>query len=124
MTFDATAQGFRTMMGVDPATAVRVLEVAGADILGANCGNGIEQMAPLAAEIRSLTSKPVLVHPNAGLPVLRDGETVFLQSPEDMAAGVGDLLTAGVDIMGGCCGTGPDHIRAIRREVDRWLQAV
>jgi 5-methyltetrahydrofolate--homocysteine methyltransferase len=120
MTFDPTPQGFRTMMGVDIQRAVEELEEAGADVLGANCGNGIEQMIPIAKEMRSLTQKPILIHANAGLPQLRDGETVFLQTPEAMSARIRDLLTAGCRIVGGCCGTEPGHIRAIRAEVDRF----
>ena len=119
MTFDPTPRGFRTMMGVDIPGAVTALEEAGADVLGANCGNGIEQMIPIAEEMRRLTKKPILIHANAGLPQLRNGETVFLQSPVDMSACIRDLLTAGCRIVGGCCGTGPEHIRAFRSEVDR-----
>lgn len=118
MTFDPTPKGFRTMMGVDIPGAVAALEEAGADVLGANCGNGIEQMIPIAKEMRKLTKKPILIHANAGLPQLRNGETVFLQSPEVMSACIRDLLNEGCRIVGGCCGTGPEHIRAIRSEVD------
>ena len=119
MTFDASAAGFRTMMGVDISSAVRELTRAGADILGANCGNGIEQMLPIVEEFRAHTDKPILVHANAGLPEMKNGEVVFRQTPADMASTVEALLKAGCRIVGGCCGTTPDHIRSIRSEVDR-----
>ena len=119
MTFGATSGGFRTVMGVDPARAVEVLSAAGADVLGANCGNGVAGMVPLIGEFRKLTSKPLLVHANAGLPELVDGRTVYRETPEAMAARVPDLVAAGVSILGGCCGTTPAHIAAVRAAVDR-----
>lgn len=119
MTFDPVPDGFRTMMGVDVATAAQRLAAAGADILGSNCGNGIEQMVDIAAEFRRHTDLPILIHANAGVPELIDGQTVFRESPQDMAACVKDLLDAGANIIGGCCGTTPEHIVAIRAEVDK-----
>ena len=119
MTFDPSASGFRTMMGVDIPSAVMELSRAGADILGANCGNGIEQMVPIIEEFRAHTDKPLLVHANAGLPELVKGEVFFRQKLADMSIRVEALLTAGCQIVGGCCGTTPDHIRAIKNEVDR-----
>jgi 5-methyltetrahydrofolate--homocysteine methyltransferase len=121
MSFDRTASGYRTMMGVDPARAVSVLTDAGADILGSNCGQGIEQMVALAAEFSSLTDKPILIHANAGLPELVDGEAVYRQTPEMMARFVPELVRSGAVIVGGCCGTGPEHIRAMREQVDALL---
>lgn len=122
MTFDRTAVGYRTMMGVDCKRAAIELTEAGADIVGSNCGNGIEQMVEIVGEFRRYTERPILVHPNAGLPELVDGKTVFRQGPEEMAAYVERLVDAGASIIGGCCGTRPEHIRAIRREIDRILQ--
>ncbi len=119
MTFDATPSGFRTVMGVDIPRAASALEEAGAGVVGSNCGNGIEQMVPIAAEFRRATRLPVLIQPNAGLPVLEGGRTVFRQTPAQMAPFVEPLLEAGVSILGGCCGTTPEHIAALRREVDR-----
>jgi 5-methyltetrahydrofolate--homocysteine methyltransferase len=118
MSFNRTPAGYRTMMGVDPATAVRVLSDAGADILGSNCGQGIEQMVALTAEFRALTDKPILIQANAGLPELVDGKTVYRQTPELMARYVPDLVAAGAVIIGGCCGTTPEHIRAIAGQVE------
>ncbi len=119
MTFNHTPRGFRTVMGTDCRTAVEELSRAGADVLGSNCGNGIEQMVPITEEIHRLTDKPILIQANAGLPRLENGVTVFRQSPEHMAGWVPRLVEAGASIVGGCCGTTPEHIRAIRREVDR-----
>ena len=119
MSFNRTPSGYRTVMGVDPETAVRVLSEAGADILGSNCGQGIEQMVPLAAEFRALTDRPILIQANAGLPELVGGKTVYRQTPGLMAGYVPDLVAAGAVIVGGCCGTTPDHIRAIAEQVGR-----
>ncbi|MBN2699390.1 MAG: homocysteine S-methyltransferase family protein [Bacteroidales bacterium] len=114
-TFTLTpAKEYRTMMGISPVEAVEMLIAEGADIVGANCGNGTAGMIEIVKEIRSVyTNIPVLVHANAGLPVLIDGITVFPETPEEMAPQMRDLVKAGADIVGGCCGTTPEHIRRI-----------
>lgn len=116
MTFDPMPDGsYRSMMGVAPADMVEPLLEAGADVLGTNCGNGSAGMVQIVREIRSAHAEvPILVHANAGLPEYVDGQTCFPETPEMMAAYVDDLIEAGAVILGGCCGTGPDHIRAIR----------
>lgn len=121
MTFTETPKGYRTFMGVDCRTAVEKLTEAGADVLGSNCGNGIEQMVPIALEFRRYSDKPILIQANAGLPQIEKGVTVFRQSPEHMARWVPRLVEAGVTIVGGCCGTTPEHIRQIRSQIDRLL---
>ena len=113
-TFDATPGGFKTMMGVDPKQVAGELPAAGANVLGANCGNGIEQMIEITTELRKYTDLPILIHANAGLPELVDGRTVFRQSPEAMAAHTRALVEAGANIIGGCCGTTPEHIAAMK----------
>jgi 5-methyltetrahydrofolate--homocysteine methyltransferase len=120
-TFDRTQQGdYRTMMGVSPVEAARAAMEAGADIIGTNCGNGFERMIDIVREIRTLSRDiPVLVHANAGLPKNIGGVDVFPDTPEQMASLVPDLVDAGANIIGGCCGTTPDHIRAIRQAVER-----
>jgi 5-methyltetrahydrofolate--homocysteine methyltransferase len=118
LTYGPTPSGYRTAMGVDIPQTVEALTRAGADVLGSNCGNGIEQMLPIAAAFRALTALPLLMQANAGLPVLEGGRTVFRQGPEDMARHVPALARAGASIIGGCCGTGPAHIAALRRAVD------
>jgi len=123
-TFDRTLQGdYRTMMGVSPVEAARAAMEAGADIIGTNCGNGFEQMIDIVREIRTLSRDiPVLVHANAGLPKNIGGVDVFPDTPEQMASLVPDLVDAGANIIGGCCGTTPDHIRAIKQAVERLRQ--
>lgn len=114
-TFEAGARGFRTMMGLTPAMAAEAAVEAGADVVGANCGNGIENMIIITKEMREATDKPILIHANAGLPVLEDGKTVFKATPEEMAAQVPALIAAGANIIGGCCGTTPAHISAMAK---------
>lgn len=119
MTFEGSAKGYKTMMGVDCRKAAEALDAAGADVVGANCGNGPEQMIEITREMRKYTRKPILIHANAGLPVLVGGKTTFKQTPEDMAAKVKELVDAGASIIGGCCGTTPAHIAAIKAEIDK-----
>jgi len=113
-TFDTTPNGPRTMMGVDPKQVADELPRTGANVLGANCGNGIEQMIDITTDLRKYTDLPILIHANAGLPELVDGRTVFRQSPEAMAAHTPALVEAGANIIGGCCGTTPEHITAMK----------
>ncbi len=119
MTFEKTVDGeFRSMMGVSPTEMMTELLPEGVDIIGANCGNGIEGMIQIVKEIRSCNSViPVLVHANAGMPVYNDGATLFPETPEQTAGFVQAIIDAGVNIIGGCCGTTPDHIRQIGRVV-------
>jgi 5-methyltetrahydrofolate--homocysteine methyltransferase len=119
MTFDGdTASGFNTMMGVSPSEMVVALKEAGAHVVGSNCGNGIENMIGIVKEIRSTDRKiPVIIQANAGVPEFIDGKTVFRESPDMMASFVPALIEAGVNIIGGCCGTTPAHISAIRNSI-------
>jgi 5-methyltetrahydrofolate--homocysteine methyltransferase len=123
MTFDATPRGFFTLMGTTIDQAARELARAGAGIIGSNCGNGILNMVAIAGELRERTSLPVLIRSNAGLPELKDGVSVFPESPEFMAEKCRAMLDRGVKILGGCCGTTPSHIAAIRRVVDAFPRA-
>lgn len=118
MTFDKGARGYATMMGVTPEQAVEALEKAGADAVGANCSTGIQGIIEVCGIMRSRCGLPLWMKPNAGLPELVEGKTVFRESPEDMASRIPDLIRAGATIIGGCCGTTPDHIRSIRAVVD------
>jgi 5-methyltetrahydrofolate--homocysteine methyltransferase len=118
MTFDATPRGFFTIMGTSIGAAVAGLEEAGADVVGSNCGNGIEKMVEIGRELRRHTRLPVAIQSNAGLPENRSGEVVYPETPEFMADKAGQLIDLGVAVIGGCCGTGPDHIRALRGLVD------
>jgi 5-methyltetrahydrofolate--homocysteine methyltransferase len=120
MTFEKTVDGeFRSMMGVSPADMVNTIITAGAELIGANCGNGIANMVGIVEEIRTLNKHiPVLIHANAGMPEYRDGETVFPETPEEMAILVPKILAAGANVIGGCCGTTPEHIRKVREIVN------
>jgi len=113
MTYARGVKGFATMMGVTPDRAAAELDKAGADIIGSNCGNGIANMVEVAAILRSKTLKPLWIKANAGMPTLVASKTVFPETAAQMAARVADLMEAGANIIGGCCGTSPDHIRAM-----------
>ncbi len=116
MTFEKTVDGeFRSMMGVSPTDMVNTIIEAGAELIGANCGNGISNMIGIVEEIRNINKDiPVLVHANAGMPVYQDGETVFPETPEEMSELVPKIIAAGANIIGGCCGTTPEHIQKVR----------
>lgn len=118
-TFEKTPSNeFRTMMGVSPTEMVLAMKDAGAAVIGTNCGNGFDQMIDIVHEMRRADpSIPILVHANAGKPEYRDGVTVFPESPEVMAPKIRQLIHAGANIIGGCCGTTPAHIQAFVREV-------
>ena len=118
MTFNATPRGFFTTMGTTVEQACRILVDAGADLVGSNCGNGIDAMVDLAREFAAHTTVPIAIQSNAGIPEDRGGELHYPEGPEDMAVRVGELMDLGVAVIGGCCGTGPDHIRAIRTAID------
>jgi len=114
MTFDTIPRGFYTIMGVDVPSAASGLLEAGANLVGSNCGNGIENMVAIAREFRACTDAPMLIQSNAGLPQLVDGEVVYSETPEFMAGHAAELVELGVQVIGGCCGTTPEHIRALR----------
>jgi 5-methyltetrahydrofolate--homocysteine methyltransferase len=113
MTFDETPRGFFTIMGTSVADAVAGLLDAGADVVGSNCGNGLEKMIRISTDFRAATSAPVLIQANAGQPVIENGAVAYSEGPEFFAERAADLVTAGASIIGGCCGTTPDHIRAV-----------
>jgi len=112
-TFDKGPAGYATMMGVTPEHAASELQEAGADIVGSNCGLGIQNMLDIARLMRPATSRPLWIKSNAGKPELVGGRTVFRDSPKDMAARVPELVEAGAQFIGGCCGTTANHIEAI-----------
>jgi 5-methyltetrahydrofolate--homocysteine methyltransferase len=118
-TFEKTVTGeFRTMMGVSPAEMVKAVKEAGADVIGTNCGNGFDQMIDIVREIRKVDrTTPILVHANAGKPILKEGKTFFPETPEMMASEVDGLIKVGANIIGGCCGTTPEHIRALVKAI-------
>jgi 5-methyltetrahydrofolate--homocysteine methyltransferase len=113
-----------TMMGVLPALAAGFIEGRGANVVALNCGTGMDMAgAAKVSEIyRQHCRLPVMVQPNAGLPVLEKGKAVYKQSPADMASGVGTVLASGANIVGSCCGSTPEHTRAIRAVVEKFNQ--
>ncbi len=113
MVFDLGPRGFFTMFGVTPKQAVEGLQAAGADVVGTNCGNGIDRMVEIAEKMRAVTDGYLVVQSNAGIPSIVKGEVCYPESPEYMTEGYKKLLKLGVNILGGCCGTGPDHIKAL-----------
>jgi 5-methyltetrahydrofolate--homocysteine methyltransferase len=121
MTFSKDMKGeYFTMMGVSPAEMVISMKEAGAHIVGSNCGNGIEDMIGVVNAIRSTDSNiPIMIQANAGAPELVDGVTTYRESPLLMASFVPSLIKAGANIIGGCCGTTPDHIREIAKAIGK-----
>jgi len=126
MAYDITLDGstFRTMMGVDPECAAEFMERHGAHIVALNCGTGMDmERARQAVErYREVTALPVMVQPNAGQPKLVDMHVVYDETPGQMACGVVPLLKAGAAILGACCGSTPEHIRAFRLAMDEYLE--
>jgi 5-methyltetrahydrofolate--homocysteine methyltransferase len=117
LAFDRLPNGsIRTMMGVSPGQAARALVEAGADVIGANCGTHMTpaDFAAVVTEYRQAASLPVMVQANAGSPELVDGIAVYRLSPEDFAQGMREVVEAGGSIVGGCCGTTPAHIGALK----------
>lgn len=117
MTFTQTKNGFFTMMGESVAQCTASLEKAGADMLGANCTLNSHGFIKLTAELRASTRKPILIQPNAGQPVTRKGATYYEQTPSEFAADAVKIKAAGADMLGGCCGTTPEFIQALKAEV-------
>ncbi len=118
-TFDPQVSGgYATMMGVRPEAFAAAAVEMGADVIGANCGTGPDDMIKVVAALRAAApDTPIIAMPNAGMPVIENGETVFKETPEEMAAKVPLLVEAGANIIGGCCGTSPAHIEAMKAAV-------
>ena len=116
MSFEANG---RTFLGTDAASAAVTLSDLGADAVGVNCSLGPDMLLPVVQTFLQYASVPVLVQPNAGLPVTRDGQLYYDVKPEAFAASVVQMLDMGVTAVGGCCGTTPDYIRLLRQELDR-----
>jgi len=121
MTFNKGERGYATVMGITPEKAAKELEKAGADIVGSNCGIGTKDIVEIARIIRPVTTLPLWIKPNAGVPQLVKGKTIYPETPEEMAKFTPDLIKIGVNMIGGCCGTTPEHIRLIAKEVQRYI---
>ena len=115
MVFDSGKDKDRTMMGTTPEQAARALTEAGADVIGANCGQGIAGFTAICRRLRAATDRPLWMKPNAGLPTMVAGRARYTATPDEFAAYVPGLIKAGASFIGGCCGTRPDFIAAIRR---------
>jgi 5-methyltetrahydrofolate--homocysteine methyltransferase len=127
MAYDVTLDGstFRTMMGIAPERAAKFMEEHGAHIVALNCGTGMEMRRAREAVLRykSVTSLPVMVQPNAGKPRLENMKVIYDETPEQMAHGLMPLLEAGANLVGTCCGSTPEHIRAFRKVMDEFLKS-
>ena len=117
MVFDAGKDKDRTMMGATPEQVARELTDAGADVIGANCGVGIERYVPVCRRLKAATDRPVWIKANAGLPAMVDGRIVYQTTPEVFASHVPELVQAGASFIGGCCGTSPAFIRAVKQRL-------
>ncbi|MHC4360517.1 MAG: homocysteine S-methyltransferase family protein, partial [Planctomycetota bacterium] len=112
--FKTEAQGGRTIMGNSAENCAKRLTDAGADVIGANCGDlDPAQMSVVVSLLKSATTLPILAQPNAGRPKLIDDKTIFEMAPKPFVAGMEKCLSAGARLVGGCCGTTPEHIQAL-----------
>lgn len=120
MVFDSGKEKDRTMMGTSPEEAAAELLEAGVDVIGANCGQGIAGFVKICARLKSAAAgRPIWIKANAGLPELREGKPFYRTTPAEFAGFVPALLEAGANFIGGCCGTSPEFIRAIRQALDK-----
>jgi methionine synthase I (cobalamin-dependent) len=117
MTFDSGKDRDRTMMGTTPEQAAEQMTEAGADVIGSNCGQGIEGYVAICRRLKAATDRPIWIKANAGLPEVVEGQTVWKQTPDEFASHVPALVEAGASFLGGCCGTSPEFIRAIREKL-------
>ena len=115
MVFDSGKNSDRTLTGVTPEQAATELTSRGADVVGANCGQGIESFLGICTRLRSATKQPIWIKPNAGLPQLVGDQAVYNTTPEEFVRHVPPLLEARADFIGGCCGTDPRFIHAIAK---------
>lgn len=116
LTFES---GGRTLFGTEPKTAISVLQAMGADAVGMNCSTGPEAMLPMIRQMLEVAKVPVVVKPNAGLPALKDGKTVYEMEPDEFGRQMEEVIRAGVRVVGGCCGTDERHIRALAEVIGK-----
>ncbi len=119
MSFDSGSDSTSTTLGVTPPDAAKALTEAGADIIGCNCGAGVESAVFVVHMLRAETDVPIWAKPGAGIPEIVEGRAVYNQRPDEFAGYVPALIGSGANIVGGCCGTDPDFIRAVRRIVEK-----
>jgi methionine synthase I (cobalamin-dependent) len=114
MAYDSGKRGDRTMTGATPEQAAEALEQAGADVVGANCGTGVESYVAICERLAAVTERPIWIKANAGLPRLEGGAVVYDTTPDEFAAWGDKLVRAGARFIGGCCGTNPAFIATLR----------
>jgi methionine synthase I (cobalamin-dependent) len=117
LAYDLKPKGFFTLMGETPEQCVKALEESGADVVGSNCQLGSREMVGLTRELRRWAKVPVIAQPNAGSPVVREGETIYEQTPEEFAHDILGIVEAGAHVVGGCCGTTPRFIQEARKRL-------
>ena len=117
MVFDSGKNLDRTMMGTTPEQAAETLLAAGADIIGSNCGKGVEGFLPICQRLADASGRKVWIKANRGLPEVRDGKTHYAQTPEQFADFAPALIEAGAGFLGGCCGTSPEFIAALKKKL-------
>jgi 5-methyltetrahydrofolate--homocysteine methyltransferase len=120
-TFDKSEYGFKTLMGISPQQMTEKLIICGVDIIGANCGSGFEDMVDIIKKIREVSAKiPILIQANAGLPIIENDQLIYSETPDKIKEIIPRLIAAGANIIGGCCGTTPEHIRVISQIVGEY----
>jgi len=119
LTYDTGPDHMRTMMGVAAGDAAEALTKAGVDVIGCNCGVGIDAYVKVARRLREHTDRPIWVKPNAGLPEVHGDKVIYKEGPEEFAAKAHLLLEAGANFVGGCCGTTPEHVRNLAAAIKR-----
>lgn len=122
MVYDSGEDKDRTMMGNSPEEVAAEIEKVGVDGIGANCGQGIEAFLPICRRLRQATDLPIWMKPNAGLPEVVDDSVVFRTTPAEFVQYVPDLIEAGANFIGGCCGTDQEFVKAIRQAVAEFIK--
>ena len=120
MTFDTGKERDRTMMGTTPEQSAQCLTDAGADVIGANCGQGIEGYIKICRRLHAASGKPIWIKANAGLPEMKDGKVIYRTTPQDFVSLVPQLIEAGANFIGGCCGTSPEFIRLVCAQLKQY----
>ena len=118
--YDKGPKGYFTMFGLTPKESLEIFFQAGAHVVGTNCGNGIENMVKIANIMRAVDDGPLVIHSNAGFPKIVNGRIIYPETPEFMADKVKELIDIKINIFGGCCGTTPNHISAIKSVVSNY----
>ena len=122
-TFDKTENGLKTLMGITPQQMTESLILCGADVVGANCGSGFEDMVEIVKNIRTASPRiPIIIQANAGLPKIDNGNLIYSETPEKIKEIIPRIIEAGANIIGGCCGTTPEHIKVISEIVRDYNQ--